>query len=253
MITNTLFDKAFVARATPAFVGPDPTSVSNLRVWYAAWKENSYSDGDPVGTFHDWSGNGYNATAVTTSRPTFKTAQINGKPALLFDGTAFWLTLPDFFTGMAGAEAFLVLKGDSTQGSGSLVGLWAMPRTDDNENYPWTDQNVYDGFFSTTRKSCGNSGLAANWYKSWHTYNVVSIAGEYTARVNNTQFFTTASNTAGGASGTNSGNGYRLGRSSSGSGFWFKGWIAELIVYSAKLGSTDRSTIYTYLNGRYGI
>ena len=252
-LVNTFWDKAMLGMATPQKYSGVPATISGLRVWYAAWGE-TYANNASVDTFHDGSGNHYHATQTGSNRPVFKTSVINSQPAVYFDGsgaTPKYLNLPDFFTGMTAGNVFLILKGDTTQGTGSTdVGLWAMPATSDNENYPWTDGNVYDGFMSTARKSCGSPG--ANFVYSWHTYEVISVSGEYTAKHNSTQFFTTASNTVetspfGGHSGRT------LGRSSLGSGFLFQGWIAEMILYGGKLGSTDRSSIYTYINGKYGI
>lgn len=222
-----------------------PSTISGLKLWLAAWDE-AFANNDPVGTMRDGSGNGADCTQSSSSlKPTFKTGVIHSKPAYYFDGSDDYVNVPDIFATMTAGEVFIVLQGDTNQGVGTAnTGLWAMPGTNDNENVPWVDGNIYDGWFSTVRKSCGNPGSI----QTWHTYNVISTSSEYTALRNGTQFFTTASNTPGGAR-----NNKTLGRSSLGSGYLFQGWIAELIIYDNKLSSGNRSAIYSYINGLYGI
>ncbi len=72
------------------------------------------TDGDPVSTWSDRSGNGHDATQATSgSKPTFLTAQQGGCPAVDFDGTA------DFLIGTYSPTAvprtvFVVFKVDQT-------------------------------------------------------------------------------------------------------------------------------------------
>jgi len=54
------------------------------------------SDGDPVGTWLDKSGNDNNATQTSVdSKPLYKVNQINGKPIIRFDGVNDRLSLPN--------------------------------------------------------------------------------------------------------------------------------------------------------------
>lgn len=249
MIAHTHRDPALIGGLSSA-VGVylrtgTPSTITGLKLWLAAWDE-AYANNDPVGTMRDGSGNGADCTQSGSKRPTFKTNVINSKAAFYFDGSDDYVDVPDIFSGMSAGQVFIILRGDSSQGSGGDVGLWAMPGTNDNENYPWSDGNIYDGWFSTTRKSCGTPG--AGFVGMWHVYEVVSTGSEYTAFHNGTQFFTTASNTPGGAR-----NDKTLGRSSLGSGYLFQGWVAEIFVYDNKISGGDRSAIYSYINGKYGL
>src|SRR6185436_20066173 len=64
-----------------------PSSYGTLRAWYDASQE-SFSEGDAVGTFTDRSGNGYHLTQATGSKkPLYKLNVANGRPALSFDGS----------------------------------------------------------------------------------------------------------------------------------------------------------------------
>lgn len=61
--------------------------IDGLLMWLDASQLSGYNDDDPVDAFTDLSGNGNSPAAVTTERPTYKTNIINGKPAILFDGS----------------------------------------------------------------------------------------------------------------------------------------------------------------------
>src|SRR6516164_6519865 len=73
-----------------------PSQVAGMVEWHAA-TSLSLTDGDPIGTWADLSGNGFSATATTTARPTYKTNVVNSHPVARFNGTSNCLTLG--FTG----------------------------------------------------------------------------------------------------------------------------------------------------------
>lgn len=224
-----------------------PFPTTGLRAWYAAHKMPN-SDGDALAAFTDWSGNGLHMTQTTTSaKPVWKSNIVNGQPAILFDPavtTRYFICPPNMLRGMTEGEVFLILQGVN-QGS-TYVGLWSFPHTSDNENYPWVDGNIYDGFMSTGRKSEGHPASPANWQNLWHTRNVISTASEYTSSYNATQFFTTASNTVN-TSATN----FMLGFSNA--TFPFSGYIAELILFDHKLSPSDRTAVRAYITSQYGL
>jgi hypothetical protein len=58
----------------------------------------------------------------------------------------------------------------------------------------FTDSNLYDGFGSTTRKSTGNPAVS---FATPVVYEIISVAGEHTFRVNDALHFTTAVNAVG--------------------------------------------------------
>jgi hypothetical protein len=63
-----------------------PTDIAGCRVWVAADEESGFVDNDPVGTALNQGSSGGNPTAAGSTRPTFKTNILNGKPAYRFDG-----------------------------------------------------------------------------------------------------------------------------------------------------------------------
>jgi hypothetical protein len=75
-----------------AFVPPEPpefpSDIAGLIIHLDASAIAGLSDGDPVTTWADSGPNGYNPTQATSgNRPLYRTAGINGRPALEFDGT----------------------------------------------------------------------------------------------------------------------------------------------------------------------
>jgi hypothetical protein len=74
-----------------------PTDIAGLQSWLKA-DALVLSDGDPVGSWTDSSGNGNNWTEAT-NKPTYNTNQINSLPAVTFDATNDTLLSPVTTTG----------------------------------------------------------------------------------------------------------------------------------------------------------
>jgi hypothetical protein len=89
---------------------------------------------------------------------------------------------------------FLVLKNSfDPHGTATKVGRdgFSGDFAGDVTHYPFTDGNVYDGTFTSTRRNLGNltPSLA-----SWHVLSIKSTLGEWTLRHNGTRLYTTATN-----------------------------------------------------------
>ena len=66
----------------------DMTALTGLVAWYKPETlAASYANGDPIDTWADSSGNGYDLTGTTTTRPLALASAINGYMAADFDGT----------------------------------------------------------------------------------------------------------------------------------------------------------------------
>ncbi len=65
-----------------------PADAAGLALWWDATTLSGVTNGQPVGTLRDWSGNGNDATQVQSDRqPGYADAAMNGQPALRFDGS----------------------------------------------------------------------------------------------------------------------------------------------------------------------
>jgi hypothetical protein len=78
-----------------------PTDFSGLIAW---WKADSLSlsNGDPVSSWTDSSGNGNTATASLTLRPTYTTNVFGTQPGVVFDAVNDAMSFPDINLGVAG-------------------------------------------------------------------------------------------------------------------------------------------------------
>lgn len=67
--------------------GANPLSFSGLQYWYDATQITPVADGTALSSWADLSGNSRTLTQATGSKqPKYKTARINSKPTVLFDG-----------------------------------------------------------------------------------------------------------------------------------------------------------------------
>jgi hypothetical protein len=105
-----------------------------------------------------------------------------------------------------------------------------------DDHVPFNDGNIYDGFGSTVRKTVGN---VAPSMANWHLWNVTTAPGEYTARVNGLQVFTTATNTVAFHTAC------RLGR---GVGSNSDGGMTCIWLFDNKLSTDDRRRMNLWLN-----
>lgn len=64
----------------------DPSALDNLVCYYEADQLTGLSDGDPIDSITDLSGNGYHLTTSGGTRSTYQTGEFNGLPVMQFDG-----------------------------------------------------------------------------------------------------------------------------------------------------------------------
>lgn len=221
--------------------------VSGLVWGFAADQMPVVADSTAVGSVPDLAGGSPATQASGTLQPLYRTGQINGLPALQFDGTDDYIELPNVFGSLTAAEVFLVVKLDADPPPvDTKTGFWRLQNiTSDPQalHVPFTDGTIYDGFGSTTRKTTVNPTLSM---ASWRVYQVASASGAWTSFMDGTQIYTTATNTVG----------FRtadlwLGRSYT--IYYFDGVMAEILIYDHVLNSTERGIIKTALAAKYAL
>lgn len=225
-------------------------SLAVKRLWLKADAITAHSDGDALATWVDATSFGNNATQASgPAQPIYKTGIQNSLPAVRFDGSSAFMSLPDF-SAFTGGEAWVVLK---TNADPQPVGneTKTCPPLGDfgtdafGDHYPYTDGVVYYDFGSTARKTVGDPTPSL---ASWHILNLISVSGEWTLNINNagTPTYTTATNTVAFNSTP------LLGKSTGSLGpFFFAGDIGEVMLYDAKLSSAQRSSDYSYLYNKW--
>lgn len=222
-----------VSGGGPAILPP----VAGPLIWLDANQE-TFANNDPVGQFTDWSGNGNHFTASGTARPTFKTNRINSRPAVQADGVDDGMIK----TGLAAQTAwslFFVGRLVTNTGSKNIISV------DDYDPDGVYFLIQFDGSSVTNVNSnAGAINQASMVAGTAQSYAVTGNATTGTIRSGN--------NSNGSASGnfSKASAPFRLFRR--GDGLYSNYEISELLFYGSVLGSSDRTTIWTYFNTRYG-
>lgn len=235
-----------------------PASISGLRLWLDAsvGLYDAETGGNPVTTaapvlrWEDQSGNGFHATASASVAPSLALSQVNSRPAVLFPSNGGkYFNLPNPLNATS-ASVFVVVKSTQTGSDGGpLIGMigsnneyWS------DSHYPYQNSAIEDGFAATTRKTI--SPIPSNIF-TWHLYNVLSANSNWRYINNGSVYFSTTSNTYNGAS--FSGRTPKIGYSNSRGDWFYRGTIAEIIIYNSALGETDRQTVTEYLRAKYNL
>jgi len=221
------------------------TDTSNMALWFDPSNSANYIlTSSRVSQLTDLSGNARHFTQGTAGiRPVIGAAAINGEDVVRFTAAnSEVLDGPNFSTiGLTEAEVFVIT--DCVADSGVQRALWRFGSPADDGYYPFTSGEVYDGFGSTTRQLVGDPTPALT---SPRCFNVTSKAGEWTARLDGTQLFTTGTNTVGWTSTT------KLGVNALGTSF-MDGDVGELIIYNRALTAAERDVVEAYLSAKWGI
>jgi hypothetical protein len=234
------------AAALSSFLGP--TSVAGLLAWYKGDGIVGYLDGDYLNSWVDSSGGGnlLDSTGFGTERPLYQTNELNGLPVVEFQGFfggshASWMRMawptPSNHMANACATVFTVTKWDdvSVPYAGLLADGW-------NDTWDW------DG------------GAAGIWYSANNPAKILASAswqdGTSTAFLSmtriTTQYQIISIVTPGPTYGTINQIGFP-GKSSRGMSKAFDGKVAEIIVYSTEVGTTDRQKLEGWLACKYNL
>lgn len=222
--------------------GSNPTFPTITDVW--EWWEperGGFADNDAIGTLvgqvapgagHDF------VQATAGNKPTFKTGIVNGLGVARFDGATDYLEDVDP-SALTAAHLFIVIKPVVETHVG---GVWDFGTSASQNHYKNPgDLLIYDGSCSTTRRTVGAPGMTLD---TWRVKEVVSTSSEWTYTLDGTQLFTTGTNTVGIKTDCFIGQDNTNERACD---------IAGVYLFSAKLGTTDRNLMVTYLNARWGL
>lgn len=221
----------------------DPSTIASIWEWWEP-SRGGFADNDAITTLAGEvaPGSGHDFTQSTVGlKPTYKASILNGLGIARFDGTDDSLQNVNP-SALTAAHLWMVIKVATET---AATGMWQFGTSGSTDHFAFTDNNIYDGACSTTRKTVGNPTPAL---VAWHVVEVVSISGEWTWRLNGAttgagEFFTTATNTVGISTNCKLGTWGTLERACD---------IAGVYLFSAKL-TTDRATMVTYLNDRFAL
>lgn len=234
--------------ATPSVVRaaavPTLTVTDGLVAWWKAdpGSVGGVADGAEVSTWLDSSPSGYTASAASGQRPLWRQSAFNGQPALEFDGANDRFTMAlsaseELFT----YYAVLSIDNNTTKEHG-ILGPSANGGRDWRITTNGRMQLNWLGFVTIGQSP---TSLPAN--------TPVVVGVEYSGSA---WAFSVNGSPAG--SGTNSkefGNGFtsRIGSGVNPDNFPIDGKIAEIICYHRLLSAQEKSSVVSYLGGKYGI
>lgn len=229
---------------TAAFV---PTDVANLAFWFKA-DQIGGTDGDALTTWSDQSGNSRNITQATAAKkPTYKdngTDNLNGKPVVFFDGTDDWLKTSAEVSWPTAYSVFWVVK--------TSTGFTAYPMAANGSTTELTFQFDSATLWKVngTNTSNTNNGQDSATITSGAWTVLSGMVRETTAELY-AQGVTGGSTARTGTN--NSGNAHLTLGAYDGTFGYLNGYVAEVVVYFADIGATDRQRVEDYLGSKYAI
>jgi hypothetical protein len=223
------------------YVGPGGVGdQNNMYFWYDVSAMSGYSNGDDVFTLTDFSGNAHNASHANKPRYS-ETTNFNGKPAIDFNGINEYYNIGNL-SSLAEGEIYVVFERDEDPiADVSKTGFWDFG-TAGNTHFPYTNGNAYDEFGTTGRKD----NFAIDRVNEPRMYNARSASGEWVSKLDASEVYNTASNTARFTTtakfGTNENQ-----------SLYFDGKMAEIFLFTQTLNVTKRTIIEHYLAAKYDL
>lgn len=221
----------------------DPTSIGGLKLWLKA-DSLSQADGTAVATWTDSSGTSNTATQVTgANQPLFKTAVINGKPVLRFDGLNYNMHFPND----PGAVTTTFVVGKINVAPSSLTTY-----------SPFVITNAAAGLRVLGRTSGTNWGtfVSADLNSGEDLVSGTAVILEMTTTdtpSNSTIIYRDGIQKATSSAHSSGGAGANYIGAEVGSGRYINADVAEVIIYDSVLSSTNRSNVEHFLGTKYGI
>lgn len=224
---------------------PSSPSMTNLKLWLKAdagtfqtsGGSAAVADNDPVGEWQDQSGTGNHvAQATAGKRPLLKTAVLNSKAGILFDGTDDYLNKTLGATLSQPNTVYFVCKRDAAIGGYTLLDGPGATRHLVSYKSPSDLLEIYAGTLITS--GVNTLGAAA-------TIITVQFNGASTiARRGGIQILT-------GNPGAQGCGGFIVGINNSLTTVMFKGHIHEILFYNMAHSGAEISDTELYLTGRW--
>jgi len=269
LAAKQLFLYAALAKAQSLTSSSSVGGIEDLAMWYETTSEKSFLTSEVVsgGTISQW--NDINrrmqirkdltdqTAGTTTDRPTYTENAINGLPALSFDGTADFLaranTYAYEFTTGSEATVFVVSKAISPVQMGAIFYWHSSGNNYFNVLAPWNDSIIYWDLGNC----CGPDGrlsitMPSNFMDRWNIASYITrLDGSAEIYVNGLSIASASSGTMTLSLPLTDSATFYLG-SYNGANF-FKGYIAEVIIYSRALSYDERLQVTSYLSRKWDI
>lgn len=228
-----------------------PPRLPGLTLWLDA-SGLSGSDGDPVTTWTDLSGQGNHATQSTTAaKPTFKTNIVNGRAAVLFDGVDDSLDVPanvEALLQTSTKSVFVAVKWVTLVNSARLLTL-ATSGTP-AARFSMLIVSGFDYYVIYT------DGAAQQAITLTGVDPSISAAQLFDVIQNGTAITGYVNGVSGGSAnnaGTEVPNAFgAIGSNQGGSGF-ANAYICEIVAYNTALSAADAARVRNYLTAKWSI
>lgn len=219
-----------------------PLQITGCVLWLKADQIN-LTDGAAVGTWTDQSTAANSCTQSTVAnKPVYHTNVINGLPAVQFDGIAQYMSFTSTGAFVLPFSAFVVIR-PTADTSAQISYATVLENGGGNNNGCFIAVKLTAsvwGTFTNADLSSGNALTSANNYLL-ETTGAASSTFLYQKGV---QVATSATSESGGSGGLGS---------NPLSSRWYKGYIAEAIVYNTVLSSPNRISVENYLISKYAL
>ena len=247
-----------VEAGTLKLLGNQLTVTTNLSLRLDATSLTGLTDGAGVSTWNDLSGNNRNASGGGTA-PTYvaSNAAFNHRPTLRFNGSSQYLNVDLGFMANSSYTIFAVTAKSAYLGRSYFLG-------NNTGAFNQTNRLLQCGWVSDTTLMLAQYSNDLKW-ESAPAYTGSEVAciygGEFNASSGHYLYYndvlrnSNANTTA--LSSSSSGAIGKVALARGGGSIyednWFAGDIAEILVYKAALNDTDRQSVDSYLNGKWGL
>lgn len=253
-MNKIIFDYLFGFGSTPDEFSPG--IIPNLTAWFDATILSSITRdvSDKVSQWDDLSGNGNHATQNTaTLQPTYAIQQINGKPAISYNGSTQRLLVNSLLSGGQARTIFIVARSDETTIHNALFNF-SQTHTGDGTHFAviayWHTHTACAVFLGGNKRfdeslSGGDSGIITSMLPQNGTINDTRMFkdGHELDSIGSNKS-TTAVNTQ--ASGCFIGYGPFTNAN-------LNGGIGEILVFDRELDSSELLSIHQYLSDKWGV
>jgi hypothetical protein len=263
----TLRDQESLKRAgtwPTAFISP--TQLTGLQLWLDAADASTLYDATTGGSlvaadggvarWEDKSGNSRHATQSTPdNRPLRKTAIINSRDAITFDGTNDYLILPSSTVafGSSNFEWFIVTRSRAPTGPQAFV----VVQDNTNSFAPIFRTMISGGKLLLTVRTDNGVAIDIDDAATYSSNSLIMFGARrasstITATKNGTAFGSSAISNSFGATSVTPGVGAYI--DNTGVITWFlDGDICEIIAYDSALSAANRAVVESYLMSKWGI
>lgn len=227
---------------------PTPYSIPNLFLWSSADQLVGFSDGDTVFTWPNLAGGSLGGGATELScfdAPIYKTGIVNSLPVVRFNGPDWYGFNGSNITNSRQTTIFLVIS------FAALSNAYTGIVTSDAGGFGWYVKSSGKTAFYSAGTDYDGSGAATVTTGTFYIFTLILGPLGIQTRIALASDFSSSSNlyqdtsTSGGRS--------AVGTDNSSGGRVLVGDVAEVIMYSRALTSTEYGAVESYLKTKYGL